>query len=105
MMPQTQTDEKLKLGMPKKYKFILQDIGGNISKPGKSDMVKLLLKKVCNIETINALHALRKLEKDGMVVIGIYPKQIAQTMKNKSDEILNEPQHKIFGISTRLEAE
>lgn len=104
-MSQTQTDEKLELGLPKKYKFILQDIGGNITKPGKSDMIKFLLKKVCNMETIDAMNASRNLDKNGMVVVGIYPKQIAQTMKNKADEILNQPQYKIFGISTKIEAE
>lgn len=104
-MEQTQTSEKLSIELPKKYKFILQDFGGNVNRPGKADMIQHLLKKICNMESIHALNADRELTKKGSVVIGVYPRQIAQTMKDRADEILNQPQHKIFGISAIIQPE
>lgn len=104
-MDNVKTAEKLEIGLPKKFKFILCDVGGNIQRPGKGDMIKYLLKKVCNLDTLYALNAERELSKNGSVTIGIYPRQIAQTMKNRADEVLAEPQHKIFGVITKIEPE
>lgn len=103
MTTQTSTLEKIEIALPKKYKVILKDNGDGSPINGKSAFIRDLLILAFTVTPASAVQLLRKLDRDKMVVIGIYSKQIAETMLKKANEYINEPHNKVFNIEAKIE--
>lgn len=99
----TQTEERVSLDMPKRYKFTIVDKGESM--PGKSDAIRKILISICNVDSLVAANAIRELNKNKTALVGIYSKQVASTMKRTADDYLSETDNRRFGLETTVEAE
>ena len=95
--------ERVALDKPKRYRFIIKD--STESLPGKGDVIRFILISICGVDSLVAANALRELTKKKETVVGTYSKQVANTMKRRSDEYLSDSENRRFGIETAIEQE
>ena len=105
MSTATDTVERVEISTPKKYRFTLIDSTENTKRPGKDATVQAVLKIGCKLDSTKALAVQREFQRTGKGVVGIFPKQVVETMKSNVDNMLAEPANKVFGITTKIEAE
>lgn len=101
----TSTLEKLDISLPKKYKVIIKDGSDGSPINGKNHFVQQLMVVVFNIPANKAVQIINKLKTEKSAVVGVYPKQIAETLVNKAKTYIDEPVHKRFCFDVKMEEE
>ena len=105
MSVETSTLEKVKISLPKKFKVILKDNGDGTLIVGKGDFIKQILLVVFNVDPKQAIRMIKKLDNDKSIIIGVFSKQIAETMVSSANAYCNEPHNKRFDIEAKMEQE
>ena len=106
MTTETATKEKIEVSLPKKYKVIFKDNGdGSSIVHGKSGFIRDILLYAFNCDPSSAVKIIKQLDRNKIVVIGTFSKQIAETMVNKANEKCSEPHSKAFMLEAKMEQE
>lgn len=101
----TATLEKIDVKMPKKYKVIIKDEGNGDPVNGKTHFVQQLMTVVFNLQPQFSLQVIKKLTNEKQAVVGIYPKQIAETYVSKCKEYIDRPENKRYCFNVKIESE
>ncbi|AXH72843.1 MAG: hypothetical protein [Caudoviricetes sp.] len=101
----TATLEKIDITLPKKYKVIIKDESDGSPMNGKTHFVQQLMTVVFGLQSQIALQVIKNVTNDKKALIGIYPKQIAETYVKQCKEYLDRPENKRFCFNVKMEVE